>query len=135
MNNAILVVDDDMALRETLEEILTDEGRDVATAEDGFDAVEQTNNAPFALVFMDLQMPGINGVEAFMRIKAIQPDCVVVMITGFAEEGLIKQALAEGAYTILHKPLVLEQLLEIVEQVIPTTSRCQKEKTSKNSLG
>ena len=121
MNNAILVVDDDMALRETLQEILTDEGRKVVTAEDGFDAIEQVNYAPFSLIFMDIQMPGINGVETFLRIKLIQPECVVVMMTGFAVEDLIKQALAERAYTVLHKPLSVEQLLEIVEQAIPMT--------------
>ena len=120
-SNAILVVDDDMALRETLQEILADEGRTVVTAEDGFDAIEQVNYAPFSLIFMDIQMPGINGVETFLRIKLIQPEAVVVMMTGFAVEDLIKQATAEGAYTVLHKPLSVEQLLEIVEQVIPMT--------------
>ncbi len=69
VNSTILVVDDDMALRETLQEILTDEGRNVVTAEDGFDAIEQVNHAPFSLIFMDIQMPGINGVETFLRIK------------------------------------------------------------------
>ena len=120
-SNAILVVDDDMALRETLQEILTDEGRTVVTAEDGFDAIEQVNHAPFSLIFMDIQMPGINGVEAFLRIKLIQPECTVVMMTGFAVEDLIKQAVSEGVYTVLHKPLSVEQLLEIVEQVVPMT--------------
>ena len=122
MTNTILVVDDDMALRETLEEILTDDGRDVATAEDGFDALDQIKRAPFSLIFMDIQMPGINGVEAFLGIKAVQPDCVVVMMTGFAVEELIKQAVSEGAHAVLRKPLDLQQLLEIVEQIVPATS-------------
>jgi len=115
------VVDDDLALLETLQDILTDDGRDVVAAIDGFDAIEQASSTTFSLVLMDIRMPGINGVETFPRIKSIQPDCVVVMMTGFAVEELIKQALSEGAYTVLRKPLDVEQLLEIVNQIVPMT--------------
>ena len=115
------MVDDDIALRETLEEILTDEGHNVVTAEDGFDALDQIKRAPFSLIFMDIQMPGINGIETFVRTKSVQPDCVVVMITGFAVEDVVKQAMNEGAYTVLSKPLAVEQLLEIAEKIVPMT--------------
>lgn len=121
MSRRIMVVDDDAALRYTLKEILEDEGRDVVAAEDGYQAIKQASENKLSLIFMDIQMPGINGVEAFMEIKEILPDCVVVMMTGFAVEDLVKKALTEGAYTVLHKPIAIERVLEILEQVVPET--------------
>ena len=67
---------------------------------------------------MDIHMPGMNGVEAFLKIKKILPECVVVMITGFLVESLVKRALAEGAMAVLLKPLSIEELLNIVDEVV-----------------
>ena len=68
---------------------------------------------------MDIRMPGMDGVETFLKIKEILPDCIVVMMTGHAVESLIEQALSEGAKTCLSKPVSIEQLLEIVDQTMP----------------
>lgn len=64
-------------------------------------------------------MPGMDGVEAFLKIKQILPDCIVVMMTGNAAEPLIEQALSEGAKTCLGKPVSIEEILEIVEETMP----------------
>ena len=121
MASRIMVVDDDAALRFTLKEILEDEGRDVISAEDGYQAIERASQTPISLIFMDIQMPGMNGVETFLKIKEILPECVVVMMTGFSVEDLVKQAQKEGAYTVLHKPIAIEQVLDILEKVVPET--------------
>ena len=118
MTNRIMVVDDDAALRMTLQDILMEEGWDVIAAEDGFQAIKFATERQIAVIFMDIQMPGMNGVEAFLKIKKILPECVVVMITGFLVESLVKRALAEGAMTVLLKPLSIEELLKIVEEVV-----------------
>jgi len=115
----IMVVDDDTDLRVTLQEILIDEGREVISAKDGFEAVKLAAEGPIDLIFMDIRMPGMDGVEAFLKIKEIQPNCVVVMMTGYAVESLIEQALSEGARDCLSKPVSIEKLLEIVEETIP----------------
>ena len=72
-----------------------------------------------ALILMDIRMPGMDGVEAFLKIKEILPDCTVVMMTGQAVESRIQVALAEGAKTCLTKPISIEQVLEIVDEVVP----------------
>ena len=118
MTGRIMVVDDDSALRMTLQEILMDEGRDVISAADGFQAIQMATEGEIALILMDIQMPGMNGVEAFLEIKEIRPDCVVAMMTGYAADSLAQQAIAEGAMAILQKPLSIEQLLEIVNEVV-----------------
>jgi CheY-like chemotaxis protein len=119
MTGRIMVVDDDSALRMTLQEILMDEGRDVITAEDGFQAIQLASEGPIDLIFMDIRMPGMDGVETFLKIKEILPDCIVVMMTGYAVESLIEKALSQGAKTCLSKPVSIEQLLEIADEVVP----------------
>ena len=117
----ILVVDDDLALRVTLMDILEEEGFDVVGVSDGYEAVKMAGQEHFALIFMDVRMPGIDGVEANRRIKEISPESVIVMVTAFAGQGLIEQALKEGAYAVLYKPFDLGQLTEIVRSVVKTT--------------
>ena len=115
----IMVVDDDTDLRLTLQEILIDKGREVLAAKDGFQAIEFASEGNIDLIFMDIRMPGMDGVEAFLKIKQILPDCIVVMMTGNAVESLIEQALSEGAKTCLIKPVSIEEILEIVEETMP----------------
>ena len=119
MNGRIMVVDDDAALRSTLQEILIDEGWDVVSAEDGFQAIQMASESEFALVLMDFKMPGMNGLEALLKIKEILPNCVEVMMTGHAEESQIEEALSNGVMTVLSKPVEIEHLLEIVDSVVP----------------
>ena len=117
----VLVVDDDFGMRVTLEAIMEDEGYEVMAAEDGYQALELAKDTPFDLVFMDIRMPGMNGVEAFREIKRVRPESVVVMMTGFSLEELVTEALSEGAYPVIYKPFEMEQIIEIVQNVLKTT--------------
>jgi len=119
MTNQIMVVDDDADFRRTLEVILMDEGWDVISAGDGFQAVQMAGKSDISLIFMDIRMPDMDGVETLSKIKEILPDCIVVMMTGHALEFLIEKALSEGAMTCLNKPILIEQLLKIVDEVMP----------------
>ncbi len=89
----VLVVDDQKSMRMTLAAIIEDHGYDVTEVEDGYRAIEALEQVPFDLVFMDIKMPGINGVQTFREIKKINPKSVVVMMTGYAVEDLVKEAL------------------------------------------
>ena len=117
----IMVVDDDPGMRLTMEGIIEDEGFDVVGAEDGFQAIEMAKESTFDLVFMDMKMPGMNGVKAYREIKRVSPSSVVVMITGFSIEELIKEALEEGAYAVIYKPFDAGQIIDIVKNVLRTT--------------
>ena len=66
-------------------------------------------------------MPGINGVETHELMKSIRPECVVVMMTGFALEGLIKEALDHGAYAVVYKPFQVQHIVDIISAVLKTT--------------
>ena len=117
----IMVVDDEPGMRITLEAIIEDEGYDVVGVEDGYKAVEMAEASPFDLIFMDIKMPGIDGVETYRRIKAINPGSIVFMLTAFAVEELVKQALEEGAYAVIYKPFAAEQIIDVLKAVLRTT--------------
>ena len=117
----IMVVDADPGVRLTLEGIIEDEGYDVVGAENGNQAIELARQCPFDLIFMDIKMPGMNGVDAYKEIKKISPMSVVFMMTGFAVEELIEEALEEGAYAVIYKPFEVAQIMDIVKRVLKTT--------------
>lgn len=115
----ILVVDDQRSMRLTLSGIIEDQGYDVFEVEDGYQAIEAASKNTFDLVFMDIKMPGINGVQTFREIKKISPDTVVIMMTGFAVEDLVKEALDEGAFTVVYKPFEdIEKVIDLIDSLL-----------------
>jgi DNA-binding NtrC family response regulator len=112
----ILIVDDDRGTRRTTALILDRKGYAVETAENGPEAIERVQAKPFDVIFLDIKMPVMNGVETHRRIKDVRPDALVVMMTAYAVEDMVQQALNDGAHGILHKPLDIERLVEIVER-------------------
>ncbi len=111
----ILIVDDDPSTVRTTAMILERKGYAVETAENGLEAVNMVEEQDYDVILMDIKMPEMNGVEAHRRIKAIRPETTVVMITAYAVEALIQQALDDGAYGILYKPLDIDKMVAIIE--------------------
>jgi DNA-binding NtrC family response regulator len=116
----ILVVDDMRNMRLTLAGTIEEQGYDVTGVEDGYQAINAVKQTHFDLIFMDIKMPGINGVQTFREIKKISPGSVVVMMTGFAVEDLVKEALNEGAFSVIYKPFDIEKVVSLVESVLKT---------------
>ncbi len=114
----VLIVDDLRNIRLTLGGILEDEGHNVVTVEDGYHAIEAVKKTHFDAIFMDIKMPGINGVETFREVKKIDPRAAVIMMTAYSLENLVKEALAEGAYTCLYKPFDMEKVIVLVETIV-----------------
>ncbi len=85
----ILIVDDNVGLAETLSFILEIKGYGTGIAKDGNEAVEKVKNKFFNIIFMDIKMPLMNGVEAFKEIKKISPSSIVFMMTAYGVEELI----------------------------------------------
>jgi DNA-binding NtrC family response regulator len=114
---SILIVDDETGMRETLYDILEDMGYHTAIAVDGHEAIQKVKDNAFDVILMDVKMPGMDGVETFKQIKGIQPDAAVVMMTAYAVEDLIKDALFEGAYGVLYKPLDMERVISVIDGI------------------
>lgn len=118
MKTNILVVDDLKSIRLTLGGILEDEGFSVVLAENGYQAIEVAKQTSFDLIFMDIKMPGINGVQTFREIKNVNPQATVIMMTAYSVEDLLREALEEGAYTVIYKPFDIENLLSIIKSAL-----------------
>lgn len=115
----IFIVDDDVDFAESLAEILELEGHACEMAHDGEAALEKYKEKDFDLTFMDIKLPGKNGVESFMDIKKIKAGARVIMMTGYSVEELINQAVENGAWGVLHKPLDMNKVLNMVNKVTP----------------
>jgi len=114
----ILVVDDSISQGKTMSAILRRNGYAVTTAIDGLEAIDRTRERSFDITFMDIKMPRMDGVEAYRRIKQIRPDSVIIMMTAYSDEDLVGAALQVGAYDILYKPLDMEEILMMVDEIL-----------------
>ncbi len=110
----ILIVDDQTSIRRTMIGIIEELGFQVLDAEDGYRAIDEVKSARFDLVFLDIKMPGINGVQTFREIKKLRPNSLVVMMTGFDVVELIDESLDEGAMCVVYKPFKPEEIINIL---------------------
>ena len=113
---SILIVDDNISLCKTMSFVLKRKGYAVAIAGDGLEALERVKESSFDMIFMDVRMPTIDGVEVHRRIKQIKPEAVVVMMTAYAVEDLVQKALQEGAYGVVYKPLDFEKVTALIKE-------------------
>ena len=113
----ILVVDDDIDNAHSLGELFELEGHKPLVVHSGEDAIAAYVDCNFDLAFMDVMMPGLNGVESFLEIKKMRPAAKVFMMTGYSVEELLRQAVTNGAMGVLNKPMDIGELVHLVNEV------------------
>lgn len=113
----ILVVDDEQAIRQILANMLRNRGYNVVMAEDGYKAIEKVKQISFAIAFLNIRMPGIDGVQTLKEIRKISPETRVVMMTGYPDKNLEKEAIKQGASTVIYKPFDRKKVIAIVEKL------------------
>ncbi len=107
----VLIVDDDPSVRDFLERFLKKkEFKHIRSAGTGEEAVKTVETEDVKLVLLDVRLPGMSGLEVLHKIKEINNKIGVIMITGFPEEDIAKQAIKEGAYDYIIKPFDLAYL-------------------------
>ena len=107
----ILIVDDERAIRNSLGEILTDEGYEVDTAEDGATALSKVDKERFDVIFCDIKMPGMDGTEVLDKLVADGVDSAIVMISGHGDIDTAVECIKKGAFDFIQKPLDLNRIL------------------------
>jgi len=107
----VLVVDDETSIRTAIRQILEYEGHDVSVAEDGMDALDEVAERRPDLIFLDVKMPGLDGLETLARIRENDPQALVVMISGHGTIETAVEATRAGAFDFLQKPLDSDRLL------------------------
>ena len=111
MSERILIVDDDDALRESLEMVLASEGYEVVTAIDGMSALAAIENAPPEVVLTDIRMPGIDGLELIPQIARRLPGVAIILMSAFGSGDLAIEAMRRGAYDYIAKPFQPSEVL------------------------
>jgi two-component system phosphate regulon sensor histidine kinase PhoR len=116
----ILVVDDELGIREGCKRALSAEGFIVDGAEDGNEGLNKVKKNAYDLILVDLMMPGISGLELIERIQLIDPEIILVVITGHATIETAVEAMKKGAYDYLPKPFSPEALAAVVKRGMET---------------
>lgn len=116
----VLVVDDNGDLLNTFSLILKRRGYNVDTAREGASAVEKHKKHRFDVILMDVIMPGMSGVEAFKRIREVDPAARVILMTAYYDEDEIRRVLNEGVYRAVYKPVDIGQLMALIRAAVST---------------
>jgi len=114
----IMIVDDEQPICESLSGLFEDEGYLVSTAPSGEEAVARFRKHPADCIFLDIWMPGIDGLETMTRLKQIDPDVPVIMMSGHATIDTAVRATRQGAFDFIEKPFSTDKLLIILRNAI-----------------
>jgi DNA-binding NtrC family response regulator len=114
----ILIIDDEAAIRESLETLLSLEGYTVETAPEGDAGLDRIDHASYDLVLLDLALPGKNGLEVLQLIRERHPDLPVIMITAYGTVDNVVEAIRTGAQNFVQKPWDNEKLLADIRSAI-----------------
>lgn len=113
----ILIAEDEEIMRITLKDGLSKEGYHVIAAADGRKGLEQFRQYDFDVVIADLRMPKLDGIQLLKEVKRLSPETAVIVITAYGTIETAVQAMKLGAYDYLTKPLLMEELLMMVEKI------------------
>lgn len=130
----ILIVDDDRAIRNSFGEILMDEGYEVAKAEDGPGALKAVEEEKFDVIFCDIKMPGMDGVEVLEKFMEMNLDAAVVMISGHGDISTAVECIKKGAFDFVEKPLDLQRLLITIKNAAERTTLTTQNKALKKKV-
>jgi len=122
----ILIADDEDSLRWVLEKGLRGVGYDVTSVKDGEEAVRVFEAQPFDLVFLDVRMPGLDGLTALERIRDLRPDVYVIVMTAHGSMDTAIKAMQRGAYDYLNKPFDLDEVLLLSERALAASRLTQE---------
>lgn len=114
----VLVVDDEKRIRDACTRLLTEEGCEVEQAENGETGLRMIEQAHFDIILLDLMMTGISGFEVLSHVKALHPDTVVIVITGYATIEHSIDAMKKGAFDFLPKPFTPNDLRMVISKAI-----------------
>lgn len=130
----VLIVDDERAIRNSLKEILGDEGYDVSVAEDGATALKQVDKEKYDVIFCDIKMPGMDGIELLEKIMELGIDSAMVMISGHGDIETAVECIKKGAFDFIQKPLDLNRVLITIKNAVERTSLKAQNKALKKKV-
>ena len=122
----ILIVDDERSIRNTLKDILEVESYQVDVVESGIEALELIKENNYDVVFSDIKMPQMDGVELLQKIKVNNPETPIIMISGHGTIETAVDCIKKGAYDFIEKPIDLNRLLIVVRNALDRTKQASE---------
>ena len=127
----ILIIDDERSIRNSMKEILSDEGYIVETAEDGASGYEAASKGHYDVVFCDIKMPGLDGTEVLEKLVEDGCESAIVMISGHGDIDTAVECIKKGAFDFIQKPLDLNRILITIKNATDKTKLVSQNKTLK----
>ncbi len=131
----ILVVDDEESIREFFQIMLKREGYEVFTASNGKEGFEFSKKNPVDLIISDIQMPEMSGLELLSKVKEMDPEMVMIMITAFGSTEIAVEAMKRGAYDYVQKPFKIDEVKIVIRQALEKRSLKIENQQLKKELG
>ena len=131
----ILIIDDERSIRNTLKEILEFEGHEISLAEDGASGLEAAATGNFDVIFCDIKMPGMDGVEVLDKLSESGNEAPVVMISGHGSIDTAVECIKKGAYDFIQKPLDLNRILITLKNATDKSTLVRETKALKKKVG
>lgn len=137
MNNTdvrILIVDDEQIVRDSLTHWFEEDGYQVSSASDAFDVLCDLEPGKYDIMLVDIKMPKMSGLELLEKVKEIDPECIVIIITAYASVPSAVQALKNGAFDYVTKPIDPDELSHLIRNAIKQKSLKQENIAMKTSI-
>ncbi|MFH1134887.1 MAG: response regulator [Pseudomonadota bacterium] len=115
---SVLVIDDEKRIRDACHKMLTQEGFEVARAENGVLGLEMIQKDHFDIILLDLMMPGLSGFDVLEKVKSLHPDTVIIVITGYATLEHTIEAMKKGAFDFIPKPFSPQDLRLVITKAL-----------------
>ena len=130
----ILIIDDERSIRNSLKEILADEGYDVDVAENGAQGCAMVDKEKYSVIFCDIKMPEMDGMEVLDRLAAMGVDSAVIMISGHGDIDTAVECIKKGAFDFIQKPLDLNRILITIKNATEKVSLVKETKILKKKV-
>lgn len=130
----ILIIDDERSIRNSLKEILADEGYDVDVAENGAQGCAMVDKEKYSVIFCDIKMPEMDGMEVLDRLAAMGVDSAVIMISGHGDIDTAVECIKKGAFDFIQKPLDLNRILITIKNATEKVSLVKETRILKKKV-
>ena len=130
----ILIIDDERSIRNSLREILADEGYDVDVAEDGAQGCAMVDKEKYSVIFCDIKMPGMDGMEVLDKMTEMGVDAAIVMISGHGDIDTAVECIKKGAFDFIQKPLDLNRILITIKNATEKVSLVKETRILKKKV-
>lgn len=130
----ILIIDDERAIRNALKEILADEGYEVDVAEDGERGCEMAEKEKYNVIFCDIKMPGMDGIEVLDKLHQDGVDAATIMISGHGDIDTAVECIKKGAFDFIQKPLDLNRILITIKNATEKVSLVKETRILKKKV-